>query len=60
MQTRLEAIASDIVGNLQGDSELTVGEFDVYVDLTVACSDCGTRAELGQFLRDGGCGCEQS
>ena len=60
MQTRMEAVASDVVENLRSDGEVTVGEFDVFVDLSVACSDCGTRSELGEFLRDRGCDCDEA
>lgn len=60
MQTRMEAIATDVVEGLDDDGAVTVGDFDVYVDVSVACNDCGTRSELGEFLRDGGCDCHRS
>lgn len=58
MQTRMEAVASDVVAGLRSNGEVVVGDFDVFVDVSVACNDCGTRRELGEFVDERGCDCD--
>lgn len=53
LQNRMEAVTSDAVGRIDG------GGYDVYVDVSVTCPDCGTRHEFGEVVDSGGCDCRQ-
>lgn len=53
LQSRMEAVTADAVGRIDG------GGYDVYVDVSVTCPDCGTRHEFGDFVDADGCNCRQ-
>lgn len=58
LQARLEAVAADALGGLARDGSVAAGDLDVLVDVSVTCDDCGVRRELGAFLAEGGCDCD--
>ena len=58
LQTRLEAVATDALAGLGRDGHVAAGDLDVFVDVSVACTDCAVRRELGAFLAEGGCRCD--
>jgi hypothetical protein len=52
LQSRMEAVTDDAVERIGS------GEYDVFVDVSVTCTDCGTRYEFGDFVDDPGCDCK--
>jgi hypothetical protein len=52
LQSRMEAVTDDAVERIGS------GEYDVFVDVSVTCADCGTRYEFGDFADDPKCDCE--
>lgn len=59
LKSRLAAVAADNLRTLQETDRITLGTFNVLVDVRVFCDDCQTQYEIGELLRSGGCDCEQ-
>jgi len=58
LRSRTTAVAEHSLSELRERGSLTLGEFDIVVDLAVYCQDCGTQSELSALLQEGGCDCE--
>ena len=58
LRGRLIAVAETTLSNLANTGALTLGSFDVFVDVTVHCTECGTHTNLFELLSDGGCECD--
>ena len=54
---RTRSISADAVESLDEADEITVGEFDVTVDVRVTCRDCNGRYDIATLLRGDGCAC---
>ncbi|WP_336003461.1 rod-determining factor RdfA [Halorientalis halophila] len=59
LQSRTEVVASDALERLRETEALALGEFDVLVDVTVLCDDCGRQHDVGTLLDQGGCDCRE-
>lgn len=57
LKSRLETVTERSIKNLHSSGVIAVGAFDVVVNLTIHCSDCGTSRTVGEFLRERGCQC---
>ena len=57
LESRLSAVASSTLERLRDDPTFTLGEFDVFVGVTVTCTDCHARRTLRELLRHDGCEC---
>jgi len=58
LRSRTAAVAEHSLTELTEREELSLGQFDIVIDLSVYCRDCGTQAELSELLQRGGCDCE--
>jgi hypothetical protein len=58
LTNRLKAVVEQSLHTLAGRSGFNLGEFDVYVDVQIACADCGTSRTLKQILDHRGCDCQ--
>lgn len=58
LQNRTVAVVDSKVARLRDGGELALSDFDVYVDVNVRCKSCGSRLDLGNLLREGGCSCQ--
>ena len=58
LRNRTVAVAENTLDQLRSTGALALGDPDVYVDVTVTCTDCGTHATVRELIDDGGCGCE--
>jgi hypothetical protein len=58
LRSRTETVTRSTLESLQNNGHVGFGDFDVLVDVTVVCNDCGTRKSVVSALRDGGCACE--
>jgi hypothetical protein len=54
---RCSAVAEDSIDRLAGHEALSIGEFELFVELTVLCTDCGQRQSVPELLRTGHCDC---
>ncbi|WP_144798340.1 rod-determining factor RdfA [Halorubrum depositum] len=60
LRGRLVSVAESKLRGLRKTSALTLGEFRVLVDVSVLCTDCGSRYGVADLLSSGGCDCEAS
>ncbi|WP_049898682.1 rod-determining factor RdfA [Halococcus agarilyticus] len=60
LRNRTVAVTENTLDQLRSSGALALGEPDVYVDVTVTCTDCGTHGTVQELIDDGGCGCEPS
>lgn len=58
LRSRLQAVTETTISTLCSASELSLGEFDVYVDVRVTCNDCQTQYHVTELLEAGRCNCE--
>lgn len=54
---RCTAVTEDSIERLATTDDLIVGEFELFVDLSVLCTDCGQRQSVTDLLRAGHCNC---
>lgn len=50
-------VTEDNLSTLENTDRLDIGEFDVLVDVTVTCQDCGNRYGVVELLERGHCDC---
>jgi hypothetical protein len=59
LQSRTEAVTTDALERLRESDALALAEFDVLVDVTVLCDECGRQHDVGALLDRAGCDCRQ-
>ena len=57
LRSRLVAVVENGLSTLVDTDRLTLGEFDVLVEIRVFCSDCGRSLSVVELLDEGGCDC---
>lgn len=55
---RTEAVLKSTLSQLQQNGELTNREYEVLVNVTFVCTDCGSDYTARDLLQEGGCNCE--
>lgn len=58
LRSRLIAVTETSLSNLQEVGLLTLGSFDVFVEMRVHCTDCGMHKNISELFADGGCECD--
>lgn len=58
LRSRVQAVTETSLEALRTANELTIGSFDVYVDVRVSCNDCQSQYSVGELLDRGRCQCE--
>jgi len=58
LRNRLIAVSETTLSRLSNADTITLGSFDILVDINVHCTDCGTHKPLSELLTDRGCECE--
>lgn len=56
LQSRTAAVAEDALAQVRDADALTLGEFDVFVDVGVTCRECGYHGPVDAVLEEG-CRC---
>jgi hypothetical protein len=59
LENRVVAVVQRTLDNLRNTERITLGGFDVLVDIRVSCRDCGTVRSVADLLDDGGCDCRE-
>jgi hypothetical protein len=59
LRSRLIAVSETTLTQLRESGKITLGDFDVLVDINVHCTDCETHRNLFELLTDRGCECDQ-
>lgn len=57
LQSRMLTVTQSTLGQFTKRDGFSLGEFDVYVTVSVSCRDCGTTKSLTELLDDSGCEC---
>lgn len=57
LKNRLIAVAEKNLRTLRKTDRLTLGQFNLFVDVQVFCNDCQTQYDLVNLLTSGGCDC---
>ncbi|MFH5801313.1 rod-determining factor RdfA [Haladaptatus sp. CMAA 1911] len=60
LRTKIGAVTETTLTNLVNTDRLTLGDFDVFVDIRVLCDTCGQSYTVENLLENGGCECEPS
>jgi hypothetical protein len=58
LESRLRAVTEKRLGRLASTDRLTIGEFRVFIDVSVLCEDCDTQYGVVELLREGSCDCD--
>ncbi|EMA41215.1 rod-determining factor RdfA [Halococcus hamelinensis] len=58
LRNRTVVVTENTLSQLRSADEITLGDADVFVDITVTCADCGTHTTARELIADGGCDCE--
>ncbi|MDQ2074502.1 hypothetical protein RBH20_18385 [Haloarcula sp. H-GB4] len=57
LQSRTLAVTDNTVSRLSKTDQLSTGELEVFVDISVTCTDCGQGYNIGDLLLEGECDC---
>lgn len=55
---RTTTVAEGTLTRHRDAARISLGQFDVFLDVRVICHDCGADRDAVSLLRDGGCACE--
>ena len=59
LQSRLTTVSERSLRKLRDAGRISLGDFDVLVDVRVFCEDCSTQRDIVDLLTEGGCGCKR-
>lgn len=57
LRNRTDDVTRQTIGQLERSGEIDLGEFEVYVDIGVSCTDCGTQLDLVELFSRRRCRC---
>jgi hypothetical protein len=60
MRNRLAAITTKTLENLSRTERISLGDFTVFVDVRVTCTDCNATYSVSDLLSEGSCECDTS
>lgn len=58
LRNRLVAVVESGLSGLVAAEQISLGEFDVLVEVQVFCADCGTAQPVTELLAESGCRCD--
>lgn len=58
LSNRLRAVTETSLETLRNADELTLGDYRIYVDVRVLCTDCEAQYSLLELFDSGGCDCD--
>jgi len=58
LRSRTRSVAEKNLGQLKRTGRIALGEFRIFIDISILCEDCNTQYELVEFLREGSCECQ--
>jgi hypothetical protein len=58
LRSRIVTVVEESLDRLRAAGRLTLGEFRLFVDVTVLCTECDTQYRVVELLKRGGCDCE--
>lgn len=58
LTSRIKTVIRQNLETLNKRDEFHIGEFDIYIDIRISCTECGTTRNLTQILERDGCDCQ--
>ena len=58
LKSRTVAVTGTTLERLESTDRITLGEFDVLVDIRIVCDECGVHLPIRELLEEGGCHCQ--
>lgn len=58
LRNRVEAVTRTTIESLQNADVLSIGDFNVFVDVQITCTDCHTQYTIGELINEDGCQCD--
>lgn len=58
LRNRLAAVTETTLRRLASRGDISLGEFDIMIDVNVACPDCGAYLSVREVFDRGGCDCD--
>ncbi|UHQ96077.1 hypothetical protein HYG82_22370 (plasmid) [Natrinema halophilum] len=58
LQSRIRSVTEKSLTQLKETNQISLGEFHLFIDITVLCEDCNTQYGLVELLREGSCECQ--
>ena len=58
--TRSQSVATDRIEKLISTDRISASNLEVFVDMNVLCTDCGTQYSIDEYLEARGCDCQES
>ena len=59
LKRRMTTIVESKVERLRSTDRITLGEFNLLVDMRVLCEDCGAQYQVSELFERGGCECSE-
>lgn len=59
LKNRLQKVARQALEDLRNAGHITLGDFNVVVNVRVHCTDCNSQRSVSEILSSGGCDCSQ-
>lgn len=59
LENRVVSVTEDRIEKLRDTGRLNIDEFDVLLDVTVLCQECGSQYETSELINRGGCDCHE-
>lgn len=57
LKSRTRSVAEQSLNQLHGTDRITLGEFRLFIDVSVHCETCETQYEFAELVKRGGCDC---
>ncbi|WP_435176782.1 rod-determining factor RdfA [Halorussus sp. AFM4] len=58
LRNRVQAVTRTSVESLRNAGAVSIGDFSVFVDVRITCSDCHSQYTISELIDEGGCQCD--
>lgn len=58
LQGRSQAVLESTMDSLNDSNDISICDYDIFVDMTIRCKECGDSYGVDQLLQNGACSCE--
>ena len=57
LKSRIQSVAEKNIDQLVKAEQVSIGEYQLFIDVSILCEDCNTQYGLVEFLQSGSCDC---
>lgn len=58
LKSRTRSVAEKSLNQLHGNGQITIGEFRLFIDISVHCEECNSQYEFVELVKRDGCDCQ--